>query len=177
MIIGLTGAARAGKDTVANALVARGWTKCAFADPIYAAVQAMFGWSREYIEANKESPIGPGGRSPRYIMQTLGTEWGRTLVCDDLWVQLMERRLLNELPYGNVVIPGVRFVNEAKLIAKLGGYVIRVVRPGLPGVREHVSEEPLPSEYITATVHNDSSEADFRARFLRGIDALLRPRV
>ena len=29
-----------------------------------------------------------GGKTPRYLMQTLGTEWGRMMVDGDLWVEL-----------------------------------------------------------------------------------------
>jgi hypothetical protein len=41
----------------------------------------------------KETPLPVIGKSPREIMQTLGTEWGRRLVNPDLWVCLAEREV------------------------------------------------------------------------------------
>lgn len=155
MIIGLTGPARAGKDTVADMLVRRGFTKMAFADPIYDATQAMFGWTREFIEAHKEEPIGPGGKSPRFLMQALGTEWGRAMVASTLWVDLWRQRA--QAARQHVVVPGVRFENEAAAIREMGGHVVRVVRPDAPAVRQHASEAGVPDELVSWELHNDST--------------------
>ena len=155
MIIGLAGQARAGKDTVADMLVRRGFTKMAPADPIYDAMLTMFGMTREFIEAHKEEPVGPGGKSPRFLLQTLGTEWGRDTVSKTLWLDILMGRAM--ACGGDVVVPAVRFENEAAAIREMGGHVVRVVRPDAPAVRQHASETGVPDELVSWELHNDST--------------------
>jgi hypothetical protein len=155
MIIGLAGAARAGKDTVAGILRRHGFTALGFADPLYDAMNAMFGWTREFIEAHKEEPIGPGGKSPRFLMQTLGTEWGRDTVASTLWIDLWKQNVRGIRKH--VVAPGVRFEDEALAIRDMGGVVMRVVRPDAPAVRAHMSEAGVPDDLVSWEIVNDST--------------------
>lgn len=53
------------------------------------------------------------------------------------------------------VVPDVRFENEAYRVLNQGGEVWQVVRPGVESDGK-VSEQPLPPEYITHTIVNDS---------------------
>lgn len=64
--------------------------------------------------------------TPRFALQTLGTEWGRGCF-SDTWVNLAMRHSLSLL--SSVCIPDVRFKNELRHIRKSGGILIRVVRP------------------------------------------------
>lgn len=60
MILGLTGLPGAGKDTVADYLVRRhGFTKMAFADPLYDEVAEAFGVTVDFLRnrATKETPL------------------------------------------------------------------------------------------------------------------------
>ena len=155
MIIGLAGAARAGKDTVAGMLRRHGFTALGFADPLYDAMNAMFGWAREFIEAHKEEPVGPGGKSPRFLMQTLGTEWGRDMVTSTLWIDLWKQRASKIRR--RIAVTNVRFENEALAIRDMGGIVVRVVRPAAPAVRAHVSEAGVPDDLVSWEIVNDST--------------------
>ena len=59
-LIGLTGKARSGKDTVANYLFNQhGYTRIAFADPVKLAAQQVFGLTHEqtWVEGLKEVEI------------------------------------------------------------------------------------------------------------------------
>ena len=48
----------------------------------------------------------------------------------DVWVKLSEREIVQKLvDRRHVVVPDVRFANEAELIHRLGGALIRVARP------------------------------------------------
>ena len=88
MIIGLTGFKGCGKSTVAEIMEERfGYKTRSFATPIKDMLRAM-GLSREelYDPEIKERVIEDFGKSPREMMQTLGTEWGRMLVSSDIWV-------------------------------------------------------------------------------------------
>ena len=64
------------------------------------------------------------GKSPRFVMQTLGTNWGRNLIGPELWVNAW----LANMPSGNVVVDDCRFTNEYDAIKVLGGKVVEIVR-------------------------------------------------
>lgn len=171
-IIGLTGAAGVGKDSVGEVLVRAGWVRMAFADPLRAGLYEMFGIKPVHFEReHKERPIDwLGGRSPRDLMQTLGTEWGRQLVCSDVWSRVAERRFLAVEQSGNghlingVVFTDVRFPNEAEMILRRGGVIWRVERPGIEPVRAHVSETAAAGIEADRIVVNDGTLLDLEMR-------------
>ena len=147
-LVGITGKAGSGKDTIANWLAAhRGAVVTHFALPIKQAICGMLSIDMRYFNDRelKERPIPGIGRSPRYLAQTLGTEWGRELVDSDVWVTAMERRLERALADAGdliVAIPDVRFANEAAMI-RARGTLVHVVRRGADGnvgVSGHASE-------------------------------------
>ncbi len=134
LIIGLTGPAFSGKDTVGNYLAdMHDFERAAFADPIRCALIEMFGLRpQDFAPENKERTIDWLGTSPRRLMQTLGTEWGRISVAPDLWCRTMEQRLrvARRLHAEAIVITDVRFPDEAALVRRLGGEIWRIERPG-----------------------------------------------
>jgi len=89
----------------------------------------------------KETPAAIfQGKTPRMIMQTLGTEWGRTYVGEDFWAQLAAMRIRQLTEFGaSVVVDDCRYANEAAVIDALGGEVWKVTRPGLRAT-DHSSE-------------------------------------
>lgn len=139
-VIGLHGRARAGKDTVANFILShRGGYLYSFADPIRAMLVPLgINMSDPYWQARKEDVIPALGVSPRRLMQTLGTEWGRQIINPDLWLILAKQRLLNFGP--GMVIADVRFENEASWVRSQGGRVIHIERPNNVAVEAHASE-------------------------------------
>lgn len=167
-IIGLTGAARSGKDTAAEHLVeTMGFERIAFADALRDMVMAGFGLLPEDMQGDKkEEEIDWLGASPRRILQTLGTEWGRAHLGPDLWVKLAWRRMaeMHECGQRLFVFTDVRFDNEAQAIVNSGGTLLRLVRPGAPGVRAHASEAGVDDSYVSAVVVNDSTIANLHNR-------------
>ena len=167
MIIGLCGAAGAGKDTVAEALAAGGYGRIAFADPLYEAVSAITGLTVEQLHdrSRKENALGWISCSPRRLLQTLGTDWGRNMIHEEIWVMATMQRA--DAAGGDICITDVRFPNEAAAIKARGGVVWRVVRPGfnpLDGAAAgHESERGVPQEYIDDEIVNSGSIADLRA--------------
>lgn len=143
MIIGLTGYAGSGKSTVAKHLVAaHGFTLVKFAGPLKAMLRALGLGDRELEGDLKEKPHPLlGGCPPRYAMQTLGTEWGRTLIHTDLWVNAAMEMVADVLDHGGrVVMDDCRMPNEAQAIIDRGGFIARVTRPGFGPVNGHSSE-------------------------------------
>lgn len=140
-LIGLTGRARAGKDTVADFLVAAlGGYRYAFADPIRSMLVPLgVNLADPYWDGRKEEIIPALGVSPRRLMQTLGTDWGRELINPDLWLLMAQQRLLHYGP--GMIVSDVRFNNEAEWIRKHGGKIIHVHRPVAVSVESHVSEQ------------------------------------
>lgn len=155
MIVGITGKAGSGKDTAADYLVQRhGFVKLSFATPIKAALNVMFGWTDEHwLNRNWKEQIVPElGKSPRQLAQTLGTEWGRILVKEDLWPALT---MLEAAKHKNVVIADVRFDNEASAIHAAGGAIVGLLR--VTDVASHVSESPINPQYVNVYINNCGS--------------------
>jgi hypothetical protein len=156
-IIGLTGKAGAGKDSVADYLVAaHGFIKLSFASPIKAGLNAMFGWTDEdwANRAWKERVQPLLGKSPRQLAQTLGTEWGRQTVYNDIWV---DATLTAAPRFKRVVIADVRFDNEAEaILAQTGSAVFDVQRHTAPEVAAHSSEGGVSFNLITDAIMNTS---------------------
>ena len=167
MLIGLCGAAGAGKDTVAGLLEdARGprIQRIAFADPLYKAVAAITGLTVEKLQDRvvKEAVIPWLGKSPRHLLQTLGTEWGRGMVRQDIWVCIALERARAVLDRGDsVVITDVRFDNEAQAILEAGGEVWKVIRPGwkclADDAEKHASEAGVDDRFVSRIVVNDGT--------------------
>jgi len=168
MIIGLTGYAQSGKDTVADILVENyGYQRVAFADPIrdllYEAnpmlkegyrVQGLvdvYGWDRvkvDYPEA-------------RDLLQRLGVGARKTFG-EDFWI---EQALKGLKLFGNAnyVITDVRFPNEAIAIRKYdNAQVWRIKRNGVNAVNQHVSETAMDGEKVDQIFMNTGSLEDLK---------------
>jgi len=140
-----------------------------------------------YINGDwKEKPIPeiPGTPTARYLMQTLGTEWGRNLIHEDLWVQAWKRKATRAQV---VVVDDVRRLNEYNALP--GAQVWRITnkkalktyRESLPRTfwhrllritpkRNHASEGELNSVPVNAEIANDGTLLELYAK----IDELLK---
>jgi len=141
-LIAFTGLAGSGKTTAAQYLVEQhGFVRTRFADPLKAMLRSI-GLGHEEIDGSRKELPSPllCGKTPRWAMQTLGTEWGRDCISPDLWTTLWTERAGECLDLGGrVVVDDCRFGNEAKAIHRLGGKVVKISgRGGIGG--SHVSE-------------------------------------
>jgi hypothetical protein len=132
LIIGLAGKKRVGKSTVAERLVMHGFEQVSFATPLKSMASVLLrslGMTNADIHAaalDKEAVLPVLGVSYRSLLQTLGTDWGRT-VHPRIWLLCAEHRLA-ELDQRNVIFDDVRFDNEAELIRDRGGLIIHLIR-------------------------------------------------
>lgn len=163
LLIGLTGRAFAGKDTVADHLKRHhGFFKMAFADPLREGLKTLFGlgdWN--FSPEGKEEDIPWIGQSPRQLMQSLGTEWGRDRVHPEIWCRHMDLRVRARARTGHglLVIPDIRFVEEARFVHSRGGKIWRVVRPDAPTTvhADHSSEQEQNRIEEEVTLLNDGT--------------------
>ena len=167
VLIGLSGYAGAGKTTVARALAdAFGGEVHSFATPLKDMVVALLqhgGMTSDEVFAHvygdrKEEPLDLlQGRTARYAMQTLGTEWGRGMLGERVWTHLAMEGCRG-VPA--VVFDDVRFPTESTAILDEGGWLFNIVRPELVAplgeTYSHASEQHQPG---TAILNDDTPEA------------------
>jgi hypothetical protein len=162
---------QSGKSTVAVRLADQVWVKTLkFAYPLKQMVATLL---EDVLDANaapvadfidgpfKEAPIGElGGLTPRRLMQTLGTEWGRALDVD-FWVRVMEARLNHFPPAGPcAVVDDMRFPNEYDMLKRRGALMVKIVRGAEHYEGTHASEGALDSHAFDVTIHNDGTLED-----------------
>lgn len=130
-LLGIVGKAYSGKDSIADHLIeCYGFVKLSLAAPLKAMCALAFDLTTEQVNGSEKAVVDPRyGKSPRDILQFIGTE-GFRAVDPDCWVKLLLRQAEKEPR--PVVVPDVRFVNEAKLIREAGGEIWRVVCPDHP---------------------------------------------
>ncbi len=173
-VLALTGPIGSGKTTIAAALVAHGFVRRPFAGPLKAMLAALYrvqGLEPDEIEARlsgdkKERPdVLLSGATPRWAMQSLGTEWGRARLSASIWVDAWRRGAQADLAhYDGVVADDVRFEDEARAVRALGGRVIALTRPGVERINDHISELGVAPD---AEVANDADPAEVARRVLR----------
>ncbi len=175
MIIGLTGLKQNGKTSVANILERKyGFQSVSFADGVRAAALACdpfvellsYGVDVEghvktyhrYSDVLRVFGYEGAKAMPdvRRLLQRMGTEVGREVIGPNVWVDALINRVLGM--EGNIVIPDVRFPNEAEAIEKLYGKLFRVIRSGVTTVEDsheseiHIASLPVDGELVAANL-------------------------
>jgi hypothetical protein len=142
-IIGLMGLAQSGKSTAAQYLEREhGFVRVRFAGPLKAMCRAIGLSDREIEGEGKEVPHPLlCGKTPRFVMQTLGTEWGREIVGPDFWTGIWRESVIAALDEGakGIIAEDCRFPNEVEAIREAGGKLWRIERAE-QSVGAHVSE-------------------------------------
>jgi len=149
LVIGLTGFAQSGKDTVGQILGKYGFKRLAFADALrdgllaldplipFEADHVRLSWlinTSGWDEAKVHYP------EVRRLLQRYGTEAGRDIHGQDCWTDIVKRQVARIPGDGRVVITDVRFPNEVQLVRRYGGLVWRLERADTGPVNDHVSD-------------------------------------
>ena len=134
-LIGISGKIGTGKSTLGQHLchiLGDGWIRKAYGDFLKEEVSTMFGFPTGwcYSEDGKNKIIETGilRGAVRELMQWWGTEVRRKND-PDYWVKKMDEWLCTDFLRGehhSCIIDDVRFPNEAELVHKFGGKLIRV---------------------------------------------------
>ena len=177
-IIGLTGKARAGKDTVADILedlVDGTVRREAFADRLKLIAALSLGitvhpddvgtsgirrWADQFKSA--ESVVVLDARNA-VVAKTSGREFLQRLGTEGIREVLGETTLLDAVPFDPdvdlLILTDVRTVAEARRIREAGGDIWRVVRPGA-GAGDHKTERPIPDDLVDEVVNNSGTIAE-----------------
>ena len=183
-IIGITGKAGSGKSEAAQHLMdAHGFSRVKFAGPLKAMLIAYyrelglrFDEINRRIEGDlKEVPCQYlNGRTPRFAMQSLGTEWGRTHMGDDFWVEAWKHQV--DRSETDVVTDDVRYDNEAAMIKALSmgrGRIIRIeTAEHYREYSKHYSEDGIDDKFVDTSIRNDGTLQDLRLMTTRYITDL-----
>jgi hypothetical protein len=167
-IIGLCGAAYSGKDTAALAISELDPELSeifAFAGPLKDACKSLFNFTHEqlYDQDLKEKVDDRFHKSPRQILQWLGTDILRNQINQDFFIMNMKQRIENSKA-NCIIISDVRFDNEAKFIKSLGGKIIKINRINgkTSEYSEHVTENGISSNLIDIIFYNDETLENFQ---------------
>ena len=177
-LVALTGAAGSGKSTVAKYL-SEGrhshygsnvpFVRTKFSGTLKKMLMQIPNVTIDMIEGElKEEPQELfGGKTPREVMQTFGTEWGRDSVYSKIWLDSWERSIC-DLTY--VVVEDLRYLNEAELVKNRGGEIWRIKRPDYQ-CNGHISETEMEGIEPDLTIRNSGSVKELHAM----IDSVLAP--
>jgi len=153
MLIGIIGLKGSGKSTLAEILERKyNFVSDSFAKPVKDIASIIFNWdrtmldgiteeSREWREETDEEWSKIVGRNitPRLALQMIGTEFGRNLICEDIWIESLKIRSKNK----HIVISDVRYLNEAESIVKSGGVLIKIVRGEKPAYLQDIENNKI----------------------------------
>ena len=153
-LIAFTGPMGAGKSTAADAFPDA--IHVSFAEPIRRMLIALGVPEQNLRDPSLKNAALPqfGGTSARYMMQSLGTEWGRKLIGDTLWIDTASRLIEQHLKTHDVVIDDCRFDNEADAVHALGGVLIDVMRLGYGASASHASEHGIAAAKLDYCILN-----------------------
>lgn len=157
LVVGLSGKKRSGKDFACAVMRSKGWEdaidvhRLAFADALKEELARACGVTVQFIEEHKDDF--------RLGLQWWGTQWRRNLCGNNYWLERASEALA-ETHSQVVVVPDVRFPNEAEWVRGHGGLVVRINRTAglLPAEDIHESETALDDYEFDYVLQNDMTE-------------------
>lgn len=170
-IIGISGKATAGKDTVAYYYSKYSKDRCTilhFADSLKDCCQGLlipFGIYDMSLQETKKLIIPWMGKdyTVRNLLQDVGNAF-RDSITPDFWVNIMIGKIAAINKNGSIdtiLIPDVRYPNEFRMIKDLGGEVWRVERPNIE-IMNHVSEIALDDYTFDKVIENKGTITDLQ---------------
>lgn len=168
MLIGLAGYSGSGKDTVGDILVGNHlFASESFAGGVKAAMIRLVERPVCMFDNQLKDEVIQGGGfkglTYREAMIDFGEAMKRTFG-EDFWIQHLLLKYEEWLSFKNrgpgFVVTDVRFPQEARWIAKKGGVVWRITRPGCDGVFRGGRKDPtVDDRHITIEIINNGTLA------------------
>lgn len=175
MIIALSGYGTAGKDTVAQILVEHAeFERHSFADPLKQMLYALNPIIEPgYLDDSVHLQTFVDGQGwdvvkmmpeVRGLLQRLGTEACRKYLGEDIWARTLVKHFGRVGHQGNLVIADWRFKSEAEVLyecADIGPTTriafVRINRPGVGPLNDHISETQLDDFNFDYVIENDGT--------------------
>lgn len=182
-VIGLSGVARAGKDTVADILHSLyGYEVLSFSDALNTALVTLDPWV-DFLNDEGEKRWAKYSRlisvhgytsakeipEVRRLLQVFGTEVGRRMFGEDVWVDALFRKVKPGIRYA---ITNVRFPNEWQATKDRGGEVWRITRPGYAASNGHISDTALDDYTFDHYLTNDGTIYDLSQKVMHVLHPL-----
>ena len=158
-----------GKSTASQVLLDMGFVEMKFADPLKNMLRAMYrtcGVDDDTIERKVEGDLKEvpcdwlRGKTPRYAMQTLGTEW-REMIATDLWSSMFVKRVQSGALGDKIVCSDFRFPgHEEAALEELGAYTYLIKRPSADvndEASQHRSEMLVDDLKVRGVLNNNST--------------------
>lgn len=152
---------------MADYLVGKGWIKFGMSDPLHQSMlklnpivgnhSAISDEPLTYSDATRHFGYTDAKKVfPEYrrLLQVFGTEVGRDLFGENVWSDIMAKRVGAALDGGHdVVVTGLRFINEVEAIINLGGETWWVDR-GFEDTGTHASENSVTDDDFDVIIAN-----------------------
>lgn len=170
-----------GKTTLAELLVRDyNYTRISFAGPLKEMFKTLLrarGETESRIDwylNNKSEVIPYYGVTTRFMLQTLGTEWGRNTINKDMWIDTIITRIKRSDPKTHYVIDDLRFESEFDKLPELNATRWKLVNPRIKPVdnrnfwqrlfrrpiQTHSSEMGLEHKTFDANILNNGTVYD-----------------
>lgn len=175
MLFAFSGLKGSGKDTAASVLIHEyGFTKIAFADAVrelalvidpWITVKTLYGTDVSRLSTLVTNvgwdTLKRSVPEVRRLLQVIGTEGGRMLVGENVWVDILAKRypdIADE--HVRYVIADCRFDNEVEFVRNNGGKLIWINRPGIVS-DGHASESEHIRDLASVVVYNTQDRQVF----------------
>lgn len=183
-LIGIGGCMQSGKDTIAKIIMElrkdKPWKILRFADAVKDIVCILLNCTRNDLEdinfKNKElgkewdnniiknnSYTASIKMTPRKLLQLIGTECGRNIIHPDIWVNCLKKKYYQFRNQYNIIIPDLRFDNEANFVKENNGKIIIVERENIinsESIKSHSSENSLTIDQNYSIIKNNGTISD-----------------
>lgn len=173
-VVAFFGPLHCGKSSAASLLIEKyGFLRHGVGDGPKEMLRPLGLTDRHLYGDLKEVPCEElNGKTPRYALQSLASQWGRDLIDRALWV----KRWYRFLPPGatHLVVDDVRTHEGADYFVSQGAMVVKIERPGLnmdDEQRNHDTEKHFGTMAHTHVLVNDGTLDEFIAK----VDALVNP--
>ncbi|QIG69704.1 deoxynucleotide monophosphate kinase protein [Rhizobium phage RHph_I46] len=161
LIVGLIGFKNSGKTSITKEYITcfNYKTKMiGFSNPLYEML-GVLGISIEEIQDKPRRDLPDerlGGKSIQFALNSLGTDWGRKMIYENIWTDIA----LNSAQNGIVnIADNVRFPNEFEGVKKRNGITVAIINPNVK------DDGTAPEAYIESlqkkadyTIFNDPAE-------------------
>lgn len=196
LVIGLIGKKQSGKDSFADTILglyngshlcdSKTAVKYSLAAPIKNVCRYLFCLTDSQLQDGREKEIPDarwGGRSPRQLMQWMGTDVFRKQFDEEFWIRHAHHTIhgwASQHPI--VVVPDIRFRNEAAFVRTFTPHLLlRIDRPSVTEKQDrHASEtemDTIPPSWIDAIVVNDASLDQYQKKIRHVYETLILPHM